>query len=87
MKSKCPKLKVKVGSVIRSLDFAGNDTCYIICKVVSILDDGNLYNCKAILKVWENKVDSTTRPPDFSVFREGLCFGDKQFPGRITVLA
>ena len=79
--------EVKVGSIIRSLDFAGNDTCYMIGKVVSILEGGDLYNCKAILKVWEDKVDTTTRSRDFSVPREGLIFADDVFPGRVTVLA
>lgn len=79
--------KIEVGSIIRSLDFAGNDSCYMIGKVVAILEGGDLYNCKAILKVWENKVDSTTRPRDFSVPREGLIFADDMFPGRVTVIA
>ena len=78
--------EVKVGSIIRSLDFAGNDSCYMIGKVVAILEDGELYNCKAILKVWGDKVESTTHPLDFSVPREGLIFSDDRFPGRITVL-
>lgn len=58
----------------------------MIGEVVAILEGGDLYNCKAILKVWENKAESTSHALDFSVHREGLHFGDDRFPGRITVL-
>jgi hypothetical protein len=79
--------KVKVGDVIKSLDFIGNDTCYMIGKVVEILQDEDLYRCKAIVQVWEGKAEIVTDNRNFTVSREGYDFMDNQFPGRITVIA
>lgn len=79
--------EVKVGDVIKSLDFAGNETCYMIGKVIAILQDGDVYNCKAIAKVWEGKAEIVTNVHDFTSPREGLTFMDERFPGRITVIA
>jgi len=79
--------EVKVGDVIKSLDFAGNDTCYMIGKVIALLDDGDLINCAAIARVWEGKAEIVDRTADFSANREGLFFMDERFPGRITVIA
>jgi hypothetical protein len=76
--------EVKVGDVIKSLDFVGNDTCYMIGKVIAILEDGDLLNCKGIARVWEGKAEAGY---GFSAYREGLHFMDNAFPGRITVLA
>lgn len=77
----------KVGDIIKSLDFAGNDTCYMIGKVIALLDDGEYLNCKAILRVWEGKAQVVDNTADFSVPQEGMMFMDERFPGRITVLA
>jgi hypothetical protein len=79
--------QVRVGDVIKSLDFPGNDTCYMIGKVIAILHNGDTYNCKAIAKVWEGKAEIVTNVHDFAVPREGLNFMDESRPGRITVIA
>jgi hypothetical protein len=79
--------EVKVGDVIKSLDFPGNDTCYMIGKVVAILQDGDVFNCKAIAKVWEGKAEIVSNVHDFTAPREGLGFMDEAFPGRVTVIA
>jgi hypothetical protein len=78
---------VEVGDVIKSLDFPGSETCYMIGKVVAILQDGDLYNCKAIVKVWEGKAEIVTNVHDFTTPREGLNFMGERFPGRVTVVA
>lgn len=79
--------QVKVGDVIKSLDFPGNDTCYMIGKVVAILQDGELYNCKAIVKVWEGKAEIVSNVYDFTTQAEGVHFMDESFPGRVTLVA
>ncbi len=78
---------IKVGDVIKSLDFPGNDSCYMIGKVIAILQDGDLLNCKAIVKVWEGKAEVVTSANDFTTPREGLHFMDESFPGRVTIFA
>ena len=79
--------QVQVGDVIKSLDFPGNDSCYMIGKVVAIFDNGQVLNCKAIVKVWEGKAEIVSNVYDFAVPIEGAHFMDEKFPGRITVIA
>jgi hypothetical protein len=75
--------EVKVGDIIKSLDFAGRDSCYMIGKVIALLDDGDYINCKGIARVWDGKASAGE---DFGAPREGLHFLDKHYPGRITVI-
>lgn len=79
--------EVKVGDVIKSLDFAGTYDCYMIGKVIATLYSGEVYRCKAIAKVWEGKAAVVSDVYDFEVPAEGLQMLDERFPGRITVLA
>jgi hypothetical protein len=76
--------EVKVGDVIKSLDFAGREDCYMLGKVIALLDNGDYINCKGIARVWGGKSEACE---DFGAPREGLHFMDKHFPGRITVIA
>lgn len=76
---------VKMGDVVKSLDFPGTNDCYMIGKVVAIFDD--MYNCKAIVQVWEGKAEIVSNVYDFAVPCEGHHFLDEKFPGRITVIA
>jgi hypothetical protein len=78
---------IKVGDVIKSLDFPGNESCYMIGKVVAIAEIGDLYNCKAIIRVWEDKARVVTSADDFTTQAQGLHWMDKQYPGRVTLIA
>lgn len=80
-------VEVKVGDVIKSLDFAGKESCYMIGKVIAILEDGELLNCKAIARVWDGVAKIVDNTADFSTYIEGDHFMDARFPGRITVIA
>jgi hypothetical protein len=73
----------KVGDVIRSLDFNGNFTCYMIGLVVET--DGDVIHCRGISRVWEGK--SQRIDQKFTTVQEGGHFMDASLPGRITVLA
>ena len=75
---------VKVGDIIKSLDFAGNDTCYKVGKVVHMAADGYM-NVDGFMSVWEGKVEFVTEK--FGVPAKGDHFMDERFPGRVTVLA
>ena len=79
--------EVKVGDIIKALDFAGREDCYMIGKVIALLDGGDYINCKAIACVWSGEARAVDSTQDFGAPREGLHFLDKHFPGRITVIA
>ena len=74
--------EVKVGDVIRSLDFAGRLDCYMIGQVLEIKD--GLIRCQGVSQVIEGRASSSNR--EFVTPEIGGHFFDTQFPGRITVL-
>ena len=79
------KAAVKVGDVIKSLDFPGNNECYRIGKVVAI--DGEIYTCAGIEIMWEGRSKPSTQVEElFSTPMEGAHMFDSYFPGRITVI-
>ena len=75
--------EIRVGDIIKSLDFPGNESCYMIGKVIAVLDDGYI-NCQGIAKVWQGTAEAGR---DFGVMPEGSHFLDEAFPGRITVIS
>jgi hypothetical protein len=74
---------VKVGDVIRSLDFPGNFDCYMIGLVTEV--EGDLIKCRGISRVWEGKSESMDKP--FTTVQEGAHFMDRNHPGRILIVA
>lgn len=73
---------VKIGDVIRSLDFPGRLDCYMIGQVLEI-KNGEI-TCQGVSQVIEGKASSSNRvfvTPDI-----GHHFMDQMYPGRIAVL-
>ena len=81
LSSKIPQ--VKVGDVIRSLDFPGDETCYMIGQVFEI-NSGFGIRCKTFARIFQSKAIGF--PPTFSTPEIGDHFLDNSHPGRITVL-
>lgn len=75
-------VEVKVGDVIRSLDFAGRSDCYMIGQVLEIKD--GMITCQGVSQVIEGRASSSDRV--FVTPQEGGHFMDQMYPGRITVL-
>lgn len=78
--------KLNVGDVIKSRDFAGNNTCYIIGKVIKYDNDTGEIECKGIIQVWENELQDEC-PEEFITVDNGYLPFDNQFGDRITVIA
>lgn len=78
--------KLKIGDVIKSRDFAGNDAHYIIGKVVEYNVDTGEIECKGIIQVWDNELQDDC-PPEFHTVNNGFLPFDNQFGDRITVIA
>lgn len=45
---------LKIGDVVKSLDFVGVDNCYYVGRVTKILDDGR-FVADTMERVWEGK--------------------------------
>lgn len=74
---------VRVGDVIRSLDFPGCFDCYMIGLVVDV--DQETISCRGISRVWEGR--SERFDEKFTTVQPGAHFMDRNFPGRIEIVA
>lgn len=74
---------VKVGDVIRSLDFPGNFECYMIGLVTDV--KGDLITCRGISRVWEGRSERIDH--NFTTVQPGAHFMDRRLPGRIEIVA
>ena len=76
---------MKVGSVIKSLDFNGVTDCYMVGRVVDVLDDFILCDTVKIVFDGEELPIKETRR-QFRTVKQGLMFMDDPATPRIVVL-
>lgn len=55
---------VKIGDVVKSLDFAGVDNCFYVGLVVGISKMDGTFRAKTIKRVWQGQLDKKI-PSDF----------------------
>jgi hypothetical protein len=55
---------VKIGDVVKSLDFVGINNCYYVGLVVGISEMDGTFRAKTIKRVWQGKLDKKI-PSDF----------------------
>lgn len=57
---------LKIGDVVKSLDFVGINDCYYVGLVVSISKMDSTFRAKTIKRVWQGEIDKKF-PSDFFV--------------------
>ncbi len=80
---------VKIGDVVKSLDFAGIENCYYVGRVAKILDDGR-FVADTMERVWEGEalLDPDRVSTIFVAPLPGrMLFDDEFTTPRIQVLA
>jgi len=58
---------VKIGDVVKSLDFVGVNDCYYVGLVVGISNMDSTFRAKTIKRVWRGEVDKKKIYNDFFV--------------------
>ena len=76
---------MKVGDIVKSLDFNGIDNCYMIGKVVGIHDDGT-FRAKCIKRVWQGGNDDKFQTDYFTAPLQGNQFLDRVDMPRVIVV-
>jgi hypothetical protein len=69
---------MQVGSVIKSFDFPGNFTCYMLGKVIAV--DGDMITCETIKQVFDGKnlpIEEFNKT--FRTVAQGRSFMDDMF--------
>ena len=49
---------MKVGCTVKSYDFNGNDSCYMIGVVTELLEEQGLFRAQMTKRVWRGKEDA-----------------------------
>jgi hypothetical protein len=78
---------LKVGDIVKSLDFNGIDDCYMMGVVVSVSKEFGDFRAKFIKRVWQGKVDSKFKTDFFTAPLQGNHFMDNDAAPRIIVSA
>lgn len=69
--------EMKRGDLIKSFDFAGIDSCYMIGRVVSISAMDQIVRCEFISRVFDNKIDKKFKTDFFVSPLNGVIFLDR----------
>jgi hypothetical protein len=77
---------MKVGDIVKSLDFNGILDCYMLGKVVAVQFDGT-FRAKLIERVWQGSVDKKFKTDYFTAPLQGNSFMDSDESPRIIVVA
>lgn len=78
---------MKVGDIVKSMDFVGIDTCYMIGKVVGISKMDGTFRAQFIKRVWEGSEDRKFKTDYFTAPLQGNHFMDRDESPRIVVVA
>ena len=83
---------VKIGDVVKSLDFAGIENCYYVGLVVGISKMDGTFRAKTIKRVWQGEADKRPLADEFFAPLPGHDFFDdmaewKNAAPRIQVVA
>ena len=77
---------VKIGDVVKSLDFVGHDDCYMVGLVTAVLSDGT-FRANTIKRVWLGQVDKKFKSDTFVAPLPGHHFMDDMMFPRVQVVA
>ena len=78
---------MKVGDIVKSLDFVGIDSCYYVGKVVSISKMDGTFRAEFIKRVFEGVEDRKFKTDFFTAPLQGNHFMDRDENPRIVVIA
>lgn len=77
---------LKVGDIVKSLDFHTTNNCYMVGKVVAIQSDG-LFRARFIKRVWLGVEDTKFKTDYFTAPLQGQSTFDQEEAPRIIVIA
>ena len=78
--------QVKVGDIVKSLDFNGIEDCYMVGEIVAVQFDG-LFRARFIKRVWQGSVDKKFKTDYFTAPLQGNQFMDREDAPRVVVVA
>ena len=77
---------VKVGDIVKSYDFVGVDSCYMIGKVVGVFRSDGTFRAKFIKRVFDGQEAKNFKTDYFSAPLQGNMMMDRDDFPRIVVI-
>ena len=78
---------MKIGDVVKSLDFNGVDNCYMVGTVVGVFRSTGTFRAKFIKRVWEGEVDKKCKTDYCTAPLQSRKFLDRDGSPRVIVIA
>jgi hypothetical protein len=79
------KNEMKVGDIVKSLDFVGHNNCYYVGIVTAIQNDGT-FRADTIKRVWMGQIDTDFVSNSFVAPLPGNHFMDSDDQPRVVVI-
>jgi hypothetical protein len=80
------KNEMKVGDIVKSMDFPHIDNCYFIGKVVGISHAAGIFRAEFIKRVFDGVEDSKFKTDYFTAPLQGNSFMDDDSRPRVMVI-
>ena len=77
---------IKIGSLVKSLDFHSSQDCYYIGIVRSINEDAGTFTAETVARYWEGQSIKSDLPVNFTAPMEGNHFFDSPSNPRVINL-
>ncbi len=77
---------MRVGDIVKSLDFNGIDNCYMVGVVVGVHEMGT-FRARFIKRVWEGVEDRKFKTDYFTAPQQGQHMFDNDAMPRVSVIA
>jgi hypothetical protein len=77
---------MRVGDIVKSMDFNGIDDCYMVGVVVAVQFDG-LFRAKFVKRVWQGVEDRKFKTDFFTAPLQGQHMFDNDAMPRVSVVA
>ena len=70
------KQQVRIGDVVKSLDFVGVNDCYYVGLIVGISEMDSRFRAKTVKRVWRGQADNIPHSDYFTAPLPGHDFSD-----------
>jgi hypothetical protein len=80
-------MMLKVGDIVKSFDFNGIDTCYMVGKVVGVYERDGFFRAEMLKRVFDGQEAKKEKADYFTAPLQGNHFMDRADSPRVVVIA
>lgn len=77
--------QIQVGDLVKSLDFVGNDSCFLVGRVIAVNENDGTFTANGHSRYWDGNSDDRV-PEQFTAPLQGNHFFDDPSKPRVIVI-